>query len=286
MHLRELFKKYKTKISFAIFLVIVENVAWIIEPYLIGLVIDILIDKAYVDPTVNTFWPIFAWIGLYVVNSAAGTYRRVYDTKLFTSVFTKIATYVSQDSLEKNLTVSQTAARAELSYQYVAFLQYRMPEIIDQLVAIFGAVIAMYLFDWRISLVCAFIIVPLYFINNFYVNKVSKHQKDYHDMYEDVVDIISKKDPKQVSEYYAELAKPQVKISNWGALNFSLMRFVLLLIFGTVIFISIELDEWSAGELFSIVAYLWTFVTASETIPELLESWTSLQDISKRLKKE
>lgn len=105
-------------------------------------------------------------------------------------------------------------------------------------------------------------------------------------MYEDVVDIISKKDPKHVEEYYAELAKPQVKISNWGALNFSLMRFVLLLIFGTVIFISIELDEWSAGELFSIVAYLWTFVTASETIPELLESWTSLQDISRRLKKE
>ncbi|MBS1513729.1 MAG: hypothetical protein JSS63_01770 [Bacteroidetes bacterium] len=286
MHLRELFKKYKAKISFAVFLVIIENVAWIIEPYLIGLVIDILIDKAYVDPHVNTFWPIFGWVGLYVVNSAAGTYRRVYDTKLFTSIFTKIATYVSQDSLEKNLTVSQTAARAELSYQYIAFLQYRMPEIIDQLVAIFGAVIAMYLFDWRISLVCAFIIVPLYIINKSYINKVSKHQKNYHDMYEDVVDIISKKDPKHVEEYYAELAKPQVKISNWGALNFSLMRFVLLLIFGTVIFISIELDEWSAGELFSIVAYLWTFVTASETIPELLESWTSLQDISRRLKKE
>ena len=149
MHLRELFRKYKLKISFVIFLVTVENLAWILEPYLIGLVIDILIDKEYVDPAVNTFWPIFAWIGLYVVNSGVGTYRRVFDTKLFTSVFTKIATYVSQDSLEKNLSVSQTAARAELSYQYVAFLQYRMPEIIDQLVAIFGAVIAMYLFDWR-----------------------------------------------------------------------------------------------------------------------------------------
>ncbi|MBN8569515.1 MAG: hypothetical protein J0M18_07780 [Ignavibacteria bacterium] len=286
MHLRELFRKYKFKISFVIFLVTVENLAWILEPYLIGLVIDILIDKEYVDPAVNTFWPIFAWIGLYVVNSGVGTYRRVFDTKLFTSVFTKIATYVSQDSLEKNLSVSQTAARAELSYQYVAFLQYRMPEIIDQLVAIFGAVIAMYLFDWRISLTCAVIIIPLYFINHFYVKKVSVYQKEYHDMYEDVVDIISKKDPKHVEKYYSALAIPQIKISNWGALNFSLMRGVLLLIFMSVIYISIDLDEFSAGELFSIVAYLWTFVTASETLPELLESWTSLKDISRRLKKE
>lgn len=286
MHLRELFKRYRTKISFAVILVVIENLAWIIEPYLLGLVIDDLIDKAYIDPTLNTFWPIFAWVGLFVLNSSVGAYRRVYDTKLFTHIFTKIATYVSQDSLEKNLTVSQTAARAELSYQYIAFLQYRMPEIIDHMVAIFGAVIAMYLFDWRISVTCAVIIVPLYFINKFYVNKVSKHQKEYHDKYEDVVDIISKKDPKEVEKYYDDLAKPQVKISNWGALNFGLMRFVLLFIFIAVIYISIDLDEFSAGELFSIVAYLWTFVTASETLPELLESWTSLQDISRRLKKE
>ncbi len=286
MHLRELFKKYRAKISFAVILVIIENLAWIIEPFLLGKVIDDLIDKAYVDSNINTFWPIFAWVGLFVINSSVGAYRRVYDTKLFTSIFTKIATYVSQNSLEKNLSVSRTAARAELSYQYVAFLQYRMPEIVDHMVAIFGAVIAMYLFDWRISLTCAVIIVPLYFINRFYVEKVSVHQKEYHDKYEDVVDIISKRDPKHVEQYYSDLAKPQIKISNWGALNFGLMRVVLLAIFVSVIYISIDLDDFSAGELFSIVAYLWTFVTASETLPELLEAWTSLQDISLRLKKE
>lgn len=286
MHLRDLFKKYRGSISFAFILVLIENLAWIIEPYLIGVVIDILIDKEYVDPTVNTLGPLLAWIGLFVVNSSVGAYRRVYDTKLYTRIFTQIATYVSENSLLKNLSISQTAARAELSYQYISFLQYRMPEIVDNLVAIFGAVIAMYLFDWRISLTCAVIIIPLYIINKLYVKKVSVHQKTYHDMYEDVVEVISKKDPKEVERYYTELAKPQVRISNWSALNFSLMRVVLLVIFMSVIYISIELDEWSAGELFSIVAYLWTFVTASEALPELMESWTSLQDISRRLKKE
>jgi ABC-type multidrug transport system fused ATPase/permease subunit len=161
MHLRDLFKKYRGSISFAFILVLIENLAWIIEPYLIGVVIDILIDKEYVDPTVNTLGPLLAWIGLFVVNSSVGAYRRVYDTKLYTRIFTQIATYVSENSLLKNLSISQTAARADLSYQYISFLQYRMPEIVDNLVAIFGAVIAMYLFDWRISLTCAVIIIPL-----------------------------------------------------------------------------------------------------------------------------
>jgi len=286
MHLRDLFKKYRGSISFAIILVIIENVAWIIEPYLIGKVIDILIDQEYVDPNVNIMFPIVAWIGLFVINSSVGAYRRIYDTKLFTKIFTRIATYVSENSLLKNLSISQTAARAELSYQYVSFLQYRMPEIIETTISIFGAVIAMYLFDWRISLICFLIIIPLYIINKFYVKKVSVHQKEYHDKYEDVVDVISTRDPKHVEEYYTALAKPQIKISNWSALNFGLMRVVLLFIFMSVIYISVELDAWSAGELFSIVAYLWTFVTASEALPELMESWTSLQDISKRLKKD
>lgn len=286
MHLRDLFKKYRGSITFAVVLVSIETLAWIIEPYVIGKVIDILIDREYVDPNVNIMVPIFAWIGLFVINSSVGAYRRVYDTKLFTKIFTKIATYVSENSLKKNLSISQTAARAELSYQYVSFLQYRMPEIVETVISIFGAIIAMYLFDWRISLTCLLIIIPLFLINKFYVKRVSPFQKEYHDRYEDIVDVISKKDPKHVEEYYSSLAKPQVKISNWSALNFSLMRIVLLIIFVAVIYISVELDAWSAGELFSIVAYLWTFVTASETLPDLMESWSSLQDISKRLKKD
>ncbi len=284
MHLIDLIKKFRLAISFTILLILIENLAWIVEPYLLGKVIDALIDKEFTDPSTNIFYPIFIWVLLFCINTGVGSFRRVYDTKLFTKMFTKLAAYVAENSLQKNYSTSLTSARAELSYQYISFLQYRMPEIIDNLISIFGAIVAMYLFDWRISLTCLVIVIPLYFINKFYVFKVSPHQKEYHDKYEDVVEIISKKDPAHVEEYYNELAKPQIRISKWSALNFSLLRFVLLLIFLSVLFIAIDLDGFSAGELFSIVAYLWTFVTSSEYLPELMESWTSLKDISQRLK--
>jgi ABC-type multidrug transport system fused ATPase/permease subunit len=161
-----------------------------------------------------------------------------------------------------------------------------MPEIIDNLISIFGAVIALYFFDWRISLTCLVIVLPIYFINKFYVSKITPHQKEYHDKFEDVVDIILRKDPVQIEEYYRQLSVPQIRISKWNALNFSLLRFILLIIFLSVLYIAIDLDGFSAGELFSIVAYLWTFVTASESFPDLSESYASLKDISNRLKKD
>ncbi len=63
-------------------------------------------------------------------------------------------------------------------------------------------------------------------------------------------------------------------------------RATLVGIFLVVLYIAIDLDYFSAGELYSIIAYLWTFVTSTEYLPELMESWTSLKDISKRLKME
>lgn len=286
MHLSELLRKFRLSIFIAVCLILIENLAWIVEPYLLGKVIDALIDKEFTNPATNIFWPIFIWVFLFCVNTGVGSFRRVYDTKIFTKMFTKLVTYVSESSFKKNLSTSLTSARAELSYQYISFLQFRMPEIVDNLISIFGAIIALYLFDWRISLTCLVIVIPLYFVNKFYVFKVSPHQKEYHDKYEDVVEVISKKDPLHVEKYYEELAKPQIRISKWGALNFSLMRGVLLIIFLCVLYIAIDLDGFSAGELFSIVAYLWTFVTSSEYLPELMESWTSLKDISQRIRRD
>lgn len=286
MHLAALVKRYKKRISLALSLVIIENAAWIVEPFLFGLVIDGIIDKAYVDPQSNFVLPLLMWIGAFLINSGVGSLRRSLDTRIYLNIFSNLAADVSKKSIEEHLSVSKTTARAELSYQYITFLQYRIPEIIEHAIAIIGAIIAMYLIDWRISLTSGLIIIPLYFITRFYNSKILKLQTEYHDKYENIFDIFSTKDPEKVREYYQNMAKPQKKISDWGAFNFGIMRIVLLIIFLSVLYIAIDLDDFSAGSFYTIVAYLWTFISSTEYLPELFESWTSLSDISRRFKKE
>ncbi len=286
MHLSDLFKKFRLGIIIATSLVIVENVAWILEPTLFGNVIDALIEKASSEVPVHYLIPLFIWIGVFLLNSGVGAVRRSVDPRIFLKIFTEIATNVARSAKEHRQSVSKTAARAELSREFITFAQYRVPEIIEQSISIGGAVIALIFFDWRIALSCVFIVLPLLLISRSYNKNVMTLQKDLHDTREGAFDIFSTKDPDKVREYYTTQSRTEQRIANWGAVNFGVMRIFLLLIFLVVLYIAIDLDDFSTGNIYSIVAYLWTFVTSSEYLPELMESWTSLKDISRRLKTE
>jgi ABC-type multidrug transport system fused ATPase/permease subunit len=286
MQLFDLTRRFKSGITLAISLVVVENVAWIVEPSLFGRVIDALIDTASGEGRITFTFPLVLWVFVFMVNSLVGASRRSLDQKIFLNMFTEIATDVAAMGKKHRLSISKTAARAELSREYITFFQYRLPEIIEQSIAIVGAVIALVFFDWRIALTCLCIVVPLGIITKFYNQKVIVLQRNIHDTREEAFEVFAQKDPERVREYYQSMAGTQQKIANWGAVNFLMMRVFLLGIFLIVMYIAIDLDDFTTGNIYSIVAYLWTFVTSSEYLPELLESWTSLSDISRRLKSE
>lgn len=286
MHLFDLFRRFRWGIILATSLVVIENVAWIAEPTLFGNVIDALIEKATSETEVAYLTPLFIWIGVFLVNSGVGAIRRSVDPRIFLKIFTEIATDVARSAKEHSHSVSKTAARAELSREFITFAQYRVPEIIDQTISIGGAVIALMFFDWKIALSCLFIVFPLMVITQLYNRKVSGLQKVLHDTREEAYEVFSTKDPERVHAYYTAQTRAEIRIANWGAFNFGAMRIFLLLIFLVVLYIAIDLDNFSTGNIYSIVAYLWTFVTSSEYLPELMESWTSLKDISRRLRTE
>jgi ABC-type multidrug transport system fused ATPase/permease subunit len=286
MNLFSLIKRYKKGIVIAILLVIIENVAWIIEPTVFGKVIDALISKASEEGPDSFLNPLILWIGVFVVNSGTGTLRRSVEPKIFLTMFTEIATSISRIGKEQGLSVSMTAARSELSREYITFFQYRLPEIIEQSISIGGAIIALFFFDVRIALTCLLIILPLLVLTSIYNKKVGAIQKNLHDTREEAFNIFSSGDPERVHAYYTAMTSGEKTIANWGAMNFGILRFFLLGIFLMVLYISIDLDGFSTGSIYSIIAYLWTFVSSSEYLPELMESWTSLKDISRRLQQE
>jgi ABC-type multidrug transport system fused ATPase/permease subunit len=287
MTLFHLAKRFRKGVLLTLSLVLLEHLAWIVEPALFGSVIDALIDRATAKETgleaLNAL-PLFLWILVFAVNSGTGVVRRIVDEKIYLRIYSELASGIASGGQKKQYTVSKTVALAQLSEQYIAFLQYRMPEIIDQVVSIGGAIIALAAFDWRISVACLTIVLPLSLITRVYSRKVSALQREYHDNYEATVDVFAKQSVEDVQHYYSRATTLKQSIANWGALNFGVMRVALLVIFLAVLYISIDLDAFSTGAIYSIVAYIWTFLTTSEYMPELMESWTSLEDISRRLK--
>jgi ABC-type multidrug transport system fused ATPase/permease subunit len=284
MDLLSLFRRFRTGIIIAIGLVVIENLAWIVEPTVFGNVIDAFIDKGLSLGDPAFLIPLLIWSGVFLVNSVVGAFRRSVDQRIYLRMFTEIATDVARIGNDRGHSISRTAARAELSREYIAFFQYRLPEILEQSISIGGAIVALYFFDWRIAATCTVIVVPLLFITRLSNQRILKLQRDFHDRREQAFDIFGTKDLKEIRSFYAQLAVPQQRIATWGAINFGIVRISLLVIFLIVLYIAIDLDNFTTGNIYSIVAYLWTFVTSSEYLPELMESWTSLKDISARVK--
>ena len=286
MALFKLIKEHRRGIALIALLILIENVAWILEPTLFGNLIDAFLRRS--SPTVPSdksahIIPLIFWITAYLINSGSGTFRRRFEPRVFQKMYVQLVTKIAEAGNKFGHETSKTVARAQLSQEYVTFVQYRIPEIAEQIIAILGAVIALTFFDLRISLVCLLISLPLIVLSGLYGKNVVKLHAELHDTYETIYDTFSKRKPEQVTTVYKTMAKLQEKIATWGAANFGIMRFVLLIIFLFVLYIAIDLDDFSLGNIYSIVAYLWTFVTSVEYIPELLESITSLKDLSKRI---
>jgi len=286
MRLSSVFVMFRWWILLAIGLVVVENVAWIIEPSLFGPVIDALINNEDAGSWAPALQPLLLWIGVFAINSSVGAFRRAYDQHIYLSIYTNLATGVAELSRERGLSTSRTAARTQLSREFITFVQYRMPEIVEQIIAIGGSLIGLSFFDYRIAASCAVITIPLTLITVLYARKVVPLQRVVHDGVEEMYDVFEQGDVAAIASYYQRIAKPQKRIARWGALTFGLMRIFLLGIFLSVLYIAIDLDSFSTGNIYSIVAYVWTFVTSTEYLPELMESWTSLQDITRRLRGE
>jgi ABC-type multidrug transport system fused ATPase/permease subunit len=286
MELKTMFTTYRKNILLAFSFIIVEKIAWIIEPTVFGNVIDAMIEAVATPPKGSPTIPLLIWISIFFINSAVGTYRRSRDENIFLAIYNDLVINIARKMKKGSKNASRVAARAELSREVINFYQYRVPDLIEQGIDIGGAIIALTLFDWRIGTTCASILIPMYFMSRFYNKKTSFFQKQIHNQQEDIYRIYSTNDIEQVQLYYVEMAKWKQKIANWGAMNFGALRVFLLGIFLVILYIAIDIDDFSTGNIYSIVAYVWTFITSSEYLPEQLESITSVKDINQRLQTE
>lgn len=286
MTIKKLFVTYKKTLIIIVGLIIIENAAWIIEPTVFGNVIDEFIRRSFRRSLLfqeKHMQLLFLWIMLYGINSISGSIRRKMEPQVYQNMNTDIATNIAEGVKQNKIEASTGAARAQLSEQFISFFQYRVPEIIEQVITFFGALIALYFIDWRISAVCFIIGIPLIIINLVYKKKVSVFQTDLHNKYETIYDNFATKNPLSVKKIFKEMGVLQSKIGSWGAINFGSLRFILLIIFIFVLYISIDLDYFSTGKIYSIVSYLWAFISTVEYLPDLMESSSSLKDIYRRI---
>ena len=286
MTFKEIALKYKYQIGLILIFVLVENVSFIIEPTFFGKLLDSLIDHFYDHEKVDFILPLIIWIIVYLINVIGGTLHRVFNGSIYSKMYANIATEVVLESKCREDQFSKMLVRAELVKEYIAFFKERLPEVMWQLSATAGAIIALFFYDYRIALVCLAVVIPIAYINNFSRRKVTHLQKDIHDNQEELFHLIESRDTSMITQFYNNTISPKTRIARWNAFGYSSVKVLLVVIFIGVLFICVDVDKFTTGRIYSIVAYLCTFIASTDYLPELMESLASMKDLNVRFSTE
>jgi ABC-type multidrug transport system fused ATPase/permease subunit len=201
-------------------------------------------------------------------------------------MYASVASDVIIGSQKKGYPITKTIARAELAKEYIDFLKERLPEITWQFSASFGSMFAIFFYDWRIAIVCSIIILPIVLVNRVYRKNVVQQQKNLHDNKEDMYQVLASQDTSKIQNYYFRMVLPQIKIARWNSIDYTVIKILLMVIFVVVLFICVDVDNFTTGKIYSIVAYLWTFIASTEYLPGLMESMSSVNELNIRLGEE
>jgi len=286
MAFKEIALKYKYSIGLILLFVLIENVSFIIEPTFFGNLLDSLIDHFYDHEKVDYILPLIIWIIVYMINVVGGGLHRLFNGSIYSKMYADVATEAITYSKNKGDQFSKMLVRAELVKEYIVFFKDRLPEIMWQLSATLGAVIALFFYDYRIALICLLVTMPIAYINNLNRRNVTILQKDIHDNKEELFNLIESRDTTRISQFYRKAIIPQTKIARWNAFDYSAVKVLLVIIFIGVLFICVDVDKFTTGKIYSIVAYLWTFIASTEYLPELMESIASVKDLNRRFSRD
>ncbi|MCL7752146.1 ABC transporter six-transmembrane domain-containing protein [Polaribacter sp. Z022] len=274
--IKSIFKRFKLKISITFILLIFENVSKVLQPLVLGIAINDLLNKKN-----DGLW-LFSI--LYSFGFLVGIARRYYDTRIYTFIYSKVASEITNIQHQKNISVSSIAARSSLIKELIDFFEHDVAQAFTSLIGVVGALIMLTLFNWYIFIACLItivLIVIIYLLSN---TKIYNFNIGLNDELENRITVLEAKDQIGVISHFKNISKWLVKLSDLETLNFGIIEILLFLLATFTLYISASSLNVTAGDIFATLTYILEFSNGIFMLPIVFQQVIRLQEISSRLK--
>ena len=272
-YILSIFKEYKYQLLLIYFYLFVAQSLILLEPYVLGKMIDGLLNKQYM-------W-MFTFLGIVLIENILIFRRMVYDTKIYTKIYNNIVLkYLKR---EKDSNHSSKIARTELSNNIINFLESDIHFYIYAILTVIGSLAFIFMNSVITGLIVVAAIAPICTIVYFLYKKIAQSTRITHDHYERKIEILSDNDDVKVETFFRRRRKILIYGStlqgkNWTALNS--IKSVFLVI---ALFVFTHNSTISQGETVSMYAYINQFLISLMSIPISIETFTRMKDIIKRI---
>ncbi len=274
MTIKNIFVRFKWRISLTLILVVLESLLEILYPLLIGIAINGLLDEKY-DGVIY-----LASLG--VLSLIIGSARRFYDTRIYSKVYRKIAAEMVEREQEKSSSVSKISARTSLITEFIEFLENSMPEVIGAIIALTGIVIILASLNFDVFLACIGLLLLVLVTYTISGKFNYRFNAKYNDQLERQVKVIESKDFRVIRNHFQTLMKWNIRLSDLETLNYLVIWIGVIALFIFTPITVIESGVLKYGLVFSILMYVFEYIDKLVAMPLYIQQIIRLQEISKR----
>lgn len=273
--LKSLAVRHRKKLFITFFLVIAENVTFLLYPVLAGIAINAILAGDTVSAALYGLMVLFIW--------CIGAARRSVDMRTFARIYAGLAVSVVLAQRKYQLNHSTIAARVTLSREFVDFFEMHLPMLITSMSSLFGAAIMLLIIEFWAGIVCAIIVLILMGFVSGFTHKNELLFRRLNNRLEKEVDYVHKAGSATLKRHYSTLAHLRIALSDREAWGYLLIGSLIALLFTLTIILMTHSTGITAGHIYSVMTYMWMFATSLDDAPQLLEKFSQLRDIGKRV---
>ena len=270
-----IFKEFKYPLLLIYLYVFLAQMLFLVEPYILGKMIDGLIVHQY------------KWLYIFLTTCIVANvfmYRRmVYDTKVFTDIYNTVTfRYLKEDNKSG---ASTKIARTELTHNVINFFENDAHFYIYALLSVVGSLFFIIFEDIATGFTVAACIIPIVFIVKFLYKKIAQSTVIGNNHYEQKINILNSNDEEQISTFFKRRKKILVCGStlqgkNWFALNSTKSVFLVL----ALLVFTRDNNNMTQGQTVAMYAYINQFLIALMSIPIAVETYARIKDTINRIK--
>jgi ABC-type multidrug transport system fused ATPase/permease subunit len=269
--------RHRLKLALTYALTLTENGLNVLYPYLTGIAIDAVLSGAWVGVAPL----LIAWI----VHLVVGLVRHVYDTRVFTLVYADLAADLVERQRAQGANAAHLAARVALSREIVDFLQVEVPAVAASVVHFVGAIVMLCVLSIWVGALAIVALLPIALLILWFGRTSLRLNAALNDRLEREVELVARGSNAGVRRHFAHrLRFWRVRISDaeakvWGGIE--LIQIGLTL--ATLALFAREGSGVTAGAIYAVLAYVWTYGTNVNELPTAVQKLLRLKDIASRL---
>ena len=268
--------EHNKKLILTFTLVLAENGLFLAYPIFAGFAINAIMQGNTLNALIYALFVLVAWL--------VGAIRRRVDTQVFANIYAKLAVNVIMNEKQNAKDDSAIIARVALSREreFVNFFETHFPMFFTSVISIIGSAFMLIFVEPKVAMACFAVMTFFLIFLPRYIKKNDDLYLRLNDRLEKEAKVIGVFNKSTLNRHYDVVSKFRIAISNREAMSYFIIGISASLLF-LVAIIVLSSQQTNAGHIYSVMTYIWNFVISLDDSPKLIEEFSNLKDIGKRI---